>query len=497
MVCEGCYPYVVGGVSGWVHSLIKSFPDTEFVVLAICADRSISGKFVYDLPDNLTEVHEVYLQDDDWCGDDVAVGREGRDRAHFHLSSREYDAIRSLVLNRSVRWDDLFDLFQKDSLSVNSILMGPDFLHITEEYYERNYSQLNFSDFLWTLRSIYLPLFQVMRSGIPKADLYHCVATGYAGILGTMAQHKYGCGLLISEHGIYTREREEELIRAKWVKGVYKNIWIDQFYKMSQVAYERADVVTSLFAHARELQIELGCPEEKIQITPNGVDPERFRDIPGKQPCDEGWVNIGAVLRVTPIKDVKTLIMAFSYAWKRMPNIRLWVMGPFEEEPDYVGECFELVSNLGMKTGRIGEGELPEVEPADAPVVFTGRVDVTKYLGRMDFTILTSISEGQPLTILEGFAAHKPAIATDVGNCRGLLYGEDDDFGEAGILTHIMNAEEIAEAILELARHPKRRQEMGENGYRRMMSRYKLSDMHARYQKIYDGFAQRQQKGEA
>ena len=58
--------------------------------------------------------------------------------------------------------------------------------------------------------------------------------------------------------------------------------------------------------------------------------------------------------------------------------------------------------------------ELPDV-------VFTGRVNVTEYLGGLDFTILTSISEGQPLTILEGYAAKLPAIATDVGNCRGLI----------------------------------------------------------------------------
>ncbi len=36
---------------------------------------------------------------------------------------------------------------------------------------------------------------------------------------------------MVSEHGIYTREREEELIRAKWVGGIYKNIWIEQFKK--------------------------------------------------------------------------------------------------------------------------------------------------------------------------------------------------------------------------------------------------------------------------
>ena len=63
LVAEGCYPYGVGGVSGWVHDMIKAFPNVEFVLLTLIADRSVSKKFVYELPENLTEVHEVYLDD--------------------------------------------------------------------------------------------------------------------------------------------------------------------------------------------------------------------------------------------------------------------------------------------------------------------------------------------------------------------------------------------------------------------------------------------------
>lgn len=66
IVAEGSYPYVVGGVSSWIHSLIRSFPSQEFVILAIVADRSMRGKYVYELPSNVTEVHEVYLNDSDW-----------------------------------------------------------------------------------------------------------------------------------------------------------------------------------------------------------------------------------------------------------------------------------------------------------------------------------------------------------------------------------------------------------------------------------------------
>ena len=66
IVAEGCYPYVIGGVSGWINSMIRSFPNIEFIVLAIVANRSLRGKFQYELPENLTEVYEVYLEDQDW-----------------------------------------------------------------------------------------------------------------------------------------------------------------------------------------------------------------------------------------------------------------------------------------------------------------------------------------------------------------------------------------------------------------------------------------------
>ena len=464
MVVEGCYPYVVGGVSSWVQSMIKSFPATEFVILAIIADRKLSGKFVYELPDNVVEVHELYLNDVDW----------GPKRKHKkRISKREYRALRSLLLNQSVQWEILFDMFQDRKLSLNHLLMGEDFLHAVEECYYLNFSQVVFSDFLWTMRSIYLPLFQTMKLELPKADLYHCVATGYAGVLGSMAKYRYGSRLLISEHGIYTREREEELIKARWVQGIYKNIWIDQFKKMSKLGYSYADLVTSLYEHARGLQVELDCPVEKTMVTPNGIQEERFRNLPGKTKEDEGRINIGAVLRVTPIKDVKTMIQAFGFAWEREPSLKLWIMGPWEEDEEYARECFELVETLGLKD-----------------VVFTGRIDVREYLGRMDMTILTSISEGQPLTILEGFAAHKPAIATDVGNCYGLIHGEGDSFGDAGIVTHIMNVEEIAEAMVKLGRETNLRLQMGENGYHRLMARYRVEFMQDTYWHIYRDFAE-------
>ena len=461
IVAEGCYPYVVGGVSSWIDSMIKSFPNIEFCILTIISDRDQSAKFAYELPKNVTEVYEAYLNDFDW-------GKKRKYGKRTRLNEEEYRALRSVILDNQVDWDVLFEMFQSQKIAIDDLLMGADFLRIVQECYNMKYPHIVFSDFLWTMRSIYLPLFLVMKTNLPKADFYHCVSTGYAGLLGCMAQYKYGAGLLVSEHGIYTREREEEIIKANWVAGIYKNIWIDQFRKMSRLAYERADKVTSLYAHAKELQIELGCPEGRIMITPNGINMERFADLPGKAPEEQDVINIGAVLRVTPIKDVKTMIRSFAYAKETIPNMQLWIMGPADEDEAYARECYELVETLKVPN-----------------VYFTGRVDVRQHLGRMDFTILTSISEGQPLTILESYAAKKPVIATDVGNCRGLIYGESDDYGTAGILTHIMNVSEIAQAIVNMAKSPMMRENMGEIGYKRVSNYYRIDQMRATYETIY------------
>lgn len=462
IVAEGCYPYVVGGVSSWVDSIIRSFPNVEFCILSIITDREQSAKFAYELPENVTEVYEAYLNDFDWSKK-AKYGRRTR------LNKQEYRALRSVLLDREVDWDTLFTLLQSNKIAIDDLLMGADFLHVVQECYDMKYSNIVFSDFLWTMRSIYLPLFLIMRTNLPKADIYHCVATGYAGLLGCMAQHKYGHGLIISEHGIYTREREEEIIKASWVAGIYKNIWIDQFRKMSRLAYERADVVTCLYAHAKELQIELGCPKEVIKITPNGIDMSRFAQLPGKAQEEEGIVNIGAVLRITPIKDVKTLIRAFAFAKEQYSKMKLWIMGPYDEDKEYAQECFELAEALRQ-----------------TEIVFTGRVNIKEYLGRMDFTILTSISEGMPLTILESFAAKKPVIATDVGNCRELIYGGEDSYGTAGVLTHIMNITEIAEAMVSLAKSPEKCKKMGECGYNRVQNRYRIEQMKQEYERIYE-----------
>ncbi len=110
--------------------------------------------------------------------------------------------------------------------------------------------------------------------------------------------------------------------------------------------------------------------------------------------------NIGAVVRLAPIKDIKTMIYAFYELSSRMENVRLHILGGVDDE-EYADECYALVKQLDIRN-----------------LVFTGEVDIVQYMRKLDFTILTSISEGQPLSVLESFAARRPCVTTDVGCCR-------------------------------------------------------------------------------
>ena len=152
----------------------------------------------------------------------------------------------------------------------------------------------------------------------------------------------------------------------------------------------------------------MGCDEKKCRVIENGINYERLSQIPLKE--EDGQVDIGAVVRMAPIKDIKTMIYAFFELCARRKNVRLHIMGGVDDE-EYAQECYTLVKQLKLEN-----------------VIFTGRVDIVKYMEKLDFTILTSISEGQPLSVLESLAARRPCVTTDVGCCRELLEGKEGDF---------------------------------------------------------------------
>ena len=460
LIAEGSYPYVTGGVSSWIHSLMTSMPETEFVIYAIAAERKQQGLFKYTLPPNLLHVHEVFL--DEHLEQHATWGKR------YKLSSAQKQDLLALVDgSQSIDWARFFQLIRSEQFqNVGEFLSSKDYFDMIEQLAKSHYSQVPFTELFWTVSSMILPLFLIIRETIPEADLYHAVSTGYAGIVGSLAKVQYNKPLLLTEHGIYSREREEEIIKASWVKGYFKDLWINYFYTLSSSIYTLADEVITLFGRNKEIEIELGCPEEKITIIPNGIDIQDFAHIERTWPEDR--IRLGAIVRVVPIKDIKMLIQMFALVERELPTAELYILGPAEEASDYYAECLELVETLGVRN-----------------IIFTGMVQIKDYLGNLDILLLTSVSEGQPLAILEGFAAKKPFVCTNVGSCRELLEGREDSFGTAGYIVPVMHYEEMANYVLKLCHNKPLRLQMGQNGFHRVAQHYKRSAFIASYKQLY------------
>ena len=468
VIAEGCYPFVAGGVSSWLQNMIKQMPQHEFVVWAISAQEKQRGHFAYELPPNVVEVVDVYL-------DAVIHETLRKNPRRYRLTKPQQDAIYAMLSSQNPDWDEIFSLFRGDRLKGVEFLLNRDFFSILQDICEERYPFVGFTDFFWTIRSMFLPLLYLLGGKPPEADLYHSVSAGYAGVLGSMAAQYYKKPYVLTEHGIYTREREEEILRTNWVPPHFKDLWINMFYMFTRCAYHYADQVTSLFQRASLIQQEIGCDADKCTVIRNGVHAERFENIPQKEP--DGFIDIGAVVRIVPIKDIKTMLYAFSRVCAEYPNVRLYIMGPTDEDEEYYDECLQLKQDLELSN-----------------VTFTGRVNVQEYLKRIDFTLLTSISEGQPLAVLEAMAAGRPAVTTNVGCCRELLEGPDDSFGSAGFCVPVMHQGELAESMLALCQSEKTRIQMGENGRKRVHALYRHEQMIEQYLSTYQTAQERSER---
>ena len=459
VICEGSYPFVAGGVSSWLHGLIKVMPQHEFVVWAIGAQEKQRGHYAYEMLENTVQLVDVYL-------DAMPQHPPRAIRRVLRLSGAQKEAVTNLLRCVEPDWELLFHLF-KDSRFNIDFLSSRIFLTMLEDICRQDFPYVGFTDYFWTIRSMFLPLLFLMGGEVPQADLYYSVSTGYAGVLGSMAHVRTGKPFVLTEHGIYTREREEEILRSGWVPPHFKNLWIMMFYMFTHCAYHHADVVTALFQRASLIQQEIGCPSDKCLVIPNGVAYERFSEIPLKQPND--WIDIGAIVRIVPIKDIKTMLYAYSIVCQDKKNVRLHIMGPLDEDPEYYEECLQLKEDMDL-----------------SGAIFTGRVNVLEYLAKIDFSLLTSLSEGQPLAVLEAMAAGRPAVTTDVGSCRELIEGADDGLGSAGFCVPVMHQSALAEAILTMCDNQEERKRMGENGKKRVKAFYKHSLMIQRYLEVFD-----------
>ncbi len=460
LFCEGSYPYIVGGVSGWAHTLISAMPEHTFTIVTLYPYEKTRGEFKYSLPENVKEVREYFL---DTLGNDP-----GQYHRSYRHSAADIAQVEHLLSGEPVDWSRFFDFFQKNKdRNAQDFLKSKVFYDAILAAYNRVCPNAALSDYFWTIRSMLLPLAGILGQTMPEADIYHAVSTGYAGIMAAMAKRQHGKPMVLTEHGIYTRERQQEIIGSKWIISHFKQIWVDYFLSLSQCAYQFADASVTLFKRAQDIQAELGCAPEKQLIIQNGVSVEPIGE--GVPKLFDGRFNVGAVVRVVPIKDIITMLQAFRTVLQNEINAKFFIMGPTDEDPEYFKECLAVARTLKI----------------DSAMTFTGRVNVREYLPQIDVMVLSSISEGQPLTILEAMAVGIPVVSTDVGSCHEIVYGLNDRLGEAGIIVPIMDYKALAQAIIDISVNEAARKRMSETGMARVEALYTKARFIEKYKELY------------
>jgi glycosyltransferase involved in cell wall biosynthesis len=499
-VLEGTYPYVSGGVSTWVHELLRSLPELRFALVHIGPERGKPTERRYAPPANVMALSDLYCREPLEPGHDEdalrrAAYAERRRHAERQRRSRVLNGFRRLHLEDEVDPEVLDDLASGD-LSVGAFLHGRPSFDLTTELCERLAPHAALLDFFWHVRAMHLPLVRVLGAEPPPARVYHALCTGYAGLLAAAWSRKTGRPLLLTEHGIYTRERNMELSRAPWFRerrpgpgaarrgrvmneataSGLRQMWVRFFRGLARCVYGRASCIVSLSEVSRRRQIADGAAPEKTLVVPNGVDLDALRGLLIRMPglaSPRRPLRVGFVGRVVAIKDVVTFIHACSLASRRV-DLDVRLIGPIDEDAPYVRRCRRLVANLGLTR----------------TVTFLGPQPIEQIYSAIDVLVLTSFSEGQPLVVLEAGAAGIPVVVSDVGACRELVEGRsatDRQIGPSGLVTRIAAPAETAEAIVRLALDPSLRRAMGAAGRRRVTTYYKHSACVQSYRTLYSG----------
>jgi glycosyltransferase involved in cell wall biosynthesis len=275
-----------------------------------------------------------------------------------------------------------------------------------------------------------------------------------------------------------------------------KRMWVNFFDKIGVFCYHRSNHILSLFSGAQKIQISFGADEQRTKVIPNGVDVDTLRaTMVNREEVPKKIVTL--IGRVVPIKDIKTFIRAIKIASESVPDIQGWIVGAVEEDAEYVQECQQMALSLGLKEkiqifdGNKSDMSAQEIEDSSDKIKLFGHSDIKQILPKSALQTLSSISEGMPLVILEGFAAGVPCVATDVGSCRDLIEGgindEDISLGKAGAITGIANPQALANEYIKFLDFEngewKKAQEIG---LKRVEKYYRQELFLYDYKKLYD-----------
>jgi glycosyltransferase involved in cell wall biosynthesis len=165
--------------------------------------------------------------------------------------------------------------------------------------------------------------------------------------------------------------------------------------------------------------------------------------------------------RVAPIKNLPTLVRAFVLARLRSPHLRLWIVG----DGAVRHSLEELSHELGASEGVTFWGE---------------QMETARFFSAADAVVMSSTSEGLPMSLLQGMSVGLPAVVTDVGGMREILH-----LSGGGLLVPVGDADAMADALVRLASDPALQEELGAKAKDAYEREFTLEQMEAAYAALY------------
>jgi glycosyltransferase involved in cell wall biosynthesis len=463
MLTEGTYPHVHGGVSTWCDQLVKGMPEVDFHIVSLTG----SGRepVTWELPPNVcrhtsvptwgprpgrrrppygrarrrfTETYERFLLSFLDPGSHADFGESLNELAELARDGRLSAALRTESALRSLMWIWTMPHLQTAAArpTVHDALTATDLLE-------------------HALRPLGVR--------IPEDSVAHAVSSGLATLPALAARHLDGVPFLLTEHGIYLRERYLGYRRdaQRWP---VKAFMLGFYRELNSHGYRTADLITPCNQYNRRWEERGGADADKIRTVYNGVDPAAFPHAgPEPEVPTLSWCG-----RIDPIKDLETLVRAYAMVRAEIPATRLRLFGPVPPGGEaYRTRLEKLAAELGVTDGLTFEGRITEVWRAYAA-------------GHL--VMLSSISEGFPFSIIEAMSCGRTTVSTDVGGVREAV-------GDTGLVVPPREPEKMAAAALTLLKDDQRRLELGELSRQRVIDRFTLRRSVDAFRTIYKELA--------
>ena len=257
-----------------------------------------------------------------------------------------------------------------------------------------------------------------------------------------------------------------------YIKGDLENPFLD---RLGYAIADRILFLCNTMKHRKYPNI-VQRYEEKISVLNYGIDLDEVisaersnhRQFVQQELCiNERNFNIICLAQISPMKGTKYLLEAMVKIRQTIPNAVLYLVGDhgIEAYRSYKGTLERIIESTGL----------------DRAVIFTGwRRDAHEIHSLMDLSVLPSLSEGVPTTIIEAMALGKPAVATRVGGVTELVRQ-----GETGFVVEPRDPDGLAHAITTIAKDKELRLRFGENARRIAFEEYDIRNNIAGLEKLY------------